>query len=413
MGFLYNIGIRGYGLGVITAGLLGSSKAIKWVEGRKNWREKLQVTKWNDPIWIHASSLGEYEQAKPLIELIKRDQNLKSKQIVVTFFSPSGYEYCKDFDLLDGIFYLPLDTRKNAKQFIDIVNPSISVFVKYDFWFNFLAELQERKIPILYFSSNFRTNQLYFKNAFSWQKSIMQKIDFIYCLNDKSEKVLKDNGFENIGTCGDTRFDRVAQRALRVVPIPEVKKFKGTDLLLILGSSWPIEEEILAEYIAHEFPDNLKIIIAPHDISEAHLEQIETQFPRGLIRYSQIEGKEIEHYKIVLIDNIGMLANCYQYGDIAFVGGGFTNDLHNILEACAMQNSLLYGSKVSKYPEGEALFNDGGSFLLNNAEDFSKSMNALLNDSNLLKSMQNKSKLFVSKQIGASEKVFEKVKEFL
>ncbi len=132
-----------------------------------------------------------------------------------------------------------------------------------------------------------------------------------------------------------------------------------------------------------------------------------------MIRYSQIEVKEIEHYKIVLIDNIGMLANCYQYGDIAFVGGGFTNDLHNILEACAMQNSLLYGSKVSKYPEGEALFNDGGSFLLNNAEDFSKSMNALLNDSNLLKSMQNKSKLFVSKHIGASEKVFEKVKELL
>ncbi len=413
MGFLYNIGIRGYGLGVITAGLLGSNKAIKWVEGRKNWREKLQATKWDKPIWIHASSLGEYEQAKPLIELIKSDRSLKSKQIIVTFFSPSGYEYCKDVDILDGIFYLPLDTRKNAKHFLDIVKPIISVFVKYDFWFNFLAELQVRKTPILYFSSNFRTNQMYFRKGFSWQKAIMQKIDYIYCINKESEKVLIENGFQNVGVCGDTRFDRVAQRASRVVPIPEIKKFKGADLLLILGSSWPIEEGILAEYIEHEFPDNLKIIIAPHDISEAHLEQIETEFPRGLIRYSNIKGKEIEHYKILLIDNIGMLANCYQYGDIAFVGGGFTNDLHNILEACAMENALIYGSKVSKYPEGDALYQEGGSFLLNNSQDFSKSINELLNDSSLLESMQKKSKLFVSKHIGASEKVFEKMKELL
>jgi 3-deoxy-D-manno-octulosonic-acid transferase len=411
MGFLYNIGIRGYGLGVITAGLLGSNKAIKWLEGRKNWREKLQATKWDSPIWIHASSLGEYEQAKPLIELIKSDRSFKSKQIIVTFFSPSGYEYCKDFDILDGIFYLPLDTRKNAKHFLDIVKPLISVFVKYDFWFNFLAELQKRKIPILYFSSNFRSNQMYFRKGFSWQKSIMQKIDYIYCINKKSEKVLIENGLQNVGVCGDTRFDRVAQRASRVVPIPEIKKFKGADLLLILGSSWPIEEGILAEYIKHEFPDNLKIIIAPHDISEAHLDQIETEFPRGLIRYSQIKGKEIEHYKILLIDNIGMLANCYQYGDIAFVGGGFTNDLHNILEACAMENALMYGSKVSKYPEGDALYQEGGSFLLNNSQVFSKSMNQLLNNSLLLESMQKKSKLFVSKHIGASEKVFEKMKE--
>ncbi len=410
MKFLYNIGVRSYGLGVITAGLLGNSKAVKWVEGRRKWQEQLSSRTWHNPIWIHASSLGEFEQAKPLIERLKSTTEL---EIIVTFFSPSGYEYCKDYKDADGVFYLPLDTKKNAREFLDIVNPSVAVFVKYDFWFNFLSELQSRSVPILFFSCNFRENQFYFKKSASWQRSVMKKIDAIYCLNKKSEKILEKFGFDNADVCGDTRFDRVSQIAERSTPIPLIKVFKGDSKLLILGSSWPNEEEVLEAYLKNDFPEGLKVIIAPHDISEEHLLAIEKRFERGLVRYSRAESVQLVNYKVLLIDNIGMLANLYQYGDIAFVGGGFTNDLHNILEAASMGNVLMYGNQVSKYPEGVQLQEFGGSFMLADEKSFSEAMNKLLINDDLLNQMSERCKLFVNEHKGATQKVYEKVIAFV
>ena len=407
---LYNIGIRAYGLGVITAGLLGNQKAVKWAEGRRKWQEKLREKSWHAPLWIHASSLGEFEQAKPLIEKIKKEID---KEVVVTFFSPSGYEYCKNYELADGVYYLPLDTGKNAREFISIVNPSLAVFVKYDFWFNFLKTLQQNGIPTLFFSSNFRKGQIYFKKTAAWQRSIMRKIDFIFCLNEASRDVLKEFDFKNIGICGDTRFDRVAQNAERVVEFPIIEKFKGDERLLILGSSWPLEEDILAKYIQTSFPDNLKVIIAPHDISEEHLVDIESKFERGLKRLSSVDKETVQNHKIILIDNIGMLANCYYYSDYAFVGGGFNNSLHNILEAASMSNVLLYGANISKYPEGQGLNDFGGSFALKESVEFSQRMKELLNSEELTTAMQEKSKNFVDQHKGASDKVFAKVKELL
>jgi 3-deoxy-D-manno-octulosonic-acid transferase len=410
MKFLYNIGVRAYGLGVITAGLLGNEKAVKWVEGRRSWQHKLKEKNWKQPIWIHASSLGEFEQAKPLIEKIK---NTSNREIIVTFFSPSGYDYCRNYELADGIFYLPLDIKKNARVFLEVVKPSMAVFVKYDFWFNFLQELQNRNIPTLFFSSNFRENQIYFKKASAWQRSIMRKIDFIFCMNEQSATLLRKHEFINVGVCGDTRFDRVSQNAERCVPMPLIKKFKGEDRLLILGSSWPVEEEILQNYFEKSFPDDLKVIIAPHDISEEHLKDIESRFERGMVRYSRIQKEHIQNYKILLIDNIGMLANCYQYGDIAFVGGGFTNSLHNILEAASMGNVLLYGDDVSKYPEGGQLQRFGGSFMLENGEAFISVMEKLLTSNDVLVKMQERSRAFVGEHKGATDKVYNKVLELL
>ncbi len=410
MKFLYNIGIRAYGLGVMTAGLLGNSKAIKWVEGRRNWKDQLKQIKWNQPVWIHASSLGEFEQAKPLIEKIKKTTD---EEIIVTFFSPSGYDYCKDYPHADGVFYIPLDTSRNAKSFLEIVNPKIAIFVKYDFWFNFLKVLQQQKTPILFFSSNFRPGQVYFKKTTQWQRNIMKKIDFIYCMNEESASILRKFIFENVGVCGDTRFDRVSQNASSCVPIPLIEKFKGSERLLILGSSWPIEEEILAKYLQKNIPDDLKIIIAPHDISEDHLVEIESLFERGMVRFSKVNETQITNFKILLIDNIGMLANCYQYGDFAFVGGGFTNSLHNILEAASMGNVLLYGDVVSKYPEGQQLKDVGGSFLLKGETHFAEVMNQLLTDKALVSTMSDKAKLFVNEHQGATDKVFEKAMELM
>jgi 3-deoxy-D-manno-octulosonic-acid transferase len=410
MKFLYNIGIRSYGLGVITAGLLGNTKAVKWVEGRRKWQDQLNTIKWNNPIWIHASSLGEFEQAKPLIEKLHEQT---SHEIIVTFFSPSGYEYCKDYEHVKGVFYLPLDTKGNAREFLDIVNPKIAVFVKYDFWFNFLNELQNRNIATMFFSCNFRESQVYFKKTAAWQRSIMRKINAIYCLNERSQSILLKHDFANVGVCGDTRFDRVSQISERSTSIPDVEVFKGGNKLLILGSSWPQEEEILEDYIKNQFPDNLKVIIAPHDISEEHLEAIENRFEHGVVRFSRIDSKQLANNKILLIDNIGMLANLYQYGDIAFVGGGFTNDLHNILEAASMGNVLMYGSKVSKFPEGNQLKEYGGSFMLKDKEDFNKIITQLLTDNTLLGKMSAKSKSFVNEHKGATAKVYNKVIEMI
>lgn len=407
---LYNIGIRAYGMGVLTAGMLGSSKAIKWVEGRKNWLAKLQSSRLKEVIWIHASSMGEFEMAKPLIEKIRVDSKLKNEKILVTYFSPSGYELGKNYSLVDGVFYIPLDTKKNARKFLNCVRPSLAIFVKYDFWFNFLKELQDRKIPTLYFSSNFRSGQFYFKKAAGWQKQIMQQIDSILCINVKSEQVLLKHNFNNTGVSGDTRFDRVIQNAERCTPVPLIDQFTESGKILIAGSSWPIEEGLLSSYMSKYIRDDLKIIIAPHDISEDHLIEIESKIERGLTRYSRLNKDNVNTTKIILIDNIGMLSNLYQYGDIAFIGGGFNNALHNILEAAAMGNALIYGGNIRKYPEGIDLANEGGSFSIKE-EDFDEALNKLLNDNALLDQCQKICKNFVYKHQGATEIVFEKVKE--
>ena len=241
----------------------------------------------------------------------------------------------------------------------------------------------------------------------------MRKIDFIFCLNQESLNVLKEFDFDKIGICGDTRFDRVAQNAERIVQFPIIEKFKGDEKLLILGSSWPQEEDMLANYIQTDFPDNLKVIIAPHDISEEHLVDIESKFERGLKRLSMVNKETVQNHKILLIDNIGMLANCYYYSDFAFVGGGFNNALHNILEAASMSNVLLHGNNISKYPEGKDLSDFGGSFMLRKEEDFALRMTELLNSRELTSKMQEKSRLFVDQHKGASDKVFAKVKELL
>lgn len=412
MKLLYNIGIRAYGLGVLTAGLLGSGKAIKWVEGRKNWEKQLSQQQLKGCIWIHASSLGEFEMAKPLIELIKSDVSFKGRKLLVTFFSPSGYEVSKGYPLADYVSYLPLDSANNARKFIDLIAPSAAIFVKYDFWFNLLSLLQKNKIPTLFFSSQFREGQFYFKSSAAWQKKIMQSIDFIYCLNEKSKDVLAANGFSQIGVSGDTRFDKVIQNAERATPIPLIEQFSKDHKILILGSSWPIEEEVLARYLENNVRDDLKVIIAPHDISANHLQEIEAKFPRGLVRYSALNKDNVISTKIILVDNIGMLSNLYQYGDIAFVGGGFTNSLHNILEACAMGNVLIYGNNIKKYPEGIILAEEGGSYSIRQ-DAFELVLNGLLDKDDVRIEKQLQCKDFVYRHQGATDIVFKKVKEMM
>jgi len=414
---IYNIGIRTYSAGVKLAAIFGNKKAQKWVQGRKNWLSTIrnEVDSTNKNIWIHATSLGEFEQVKPLIEKIKADSSFSDYKIVVTFFSPSGFEYSKNYAFADYKYYLPIDSKSNALNFIDAINPSLAIFVKYDFWFNYLQELQSREIPHLFFGCNFRENQIYFKPGNKWQVAILKKINWLFTLTKESNNVLSSKGFINNKVCGDTRFDKVLQNALRCQAEPLIELFKGDFKLLILGSSWEKEEEILYSYL-NANPDwkkTIKIIVAPHNIYGDHVSNIQENLPEESLLFSEANESNILNSNILIINNIGMLSNLYQYGDISFIGGGFTNRLHNILEAATFGNAILFGDNHSKFPEGQQLIDAGGGFEIKDNVDFSNRLNQFLAKEELLKTTKLNAKDFIQKNKGATEIVYQEVKEFL
>ena len=413
----YNIGIRSYSFGVKLAGIFGNSKAKKWSTGRKDWRKtiKNQFSSEGEAIWIHTTSLGEFEQVKPLIEKIKGDSSFAKHKIVVTFFSPSGYENSKNYDLADFTFYLPIDTKKNSTDFIELINPSIAIFVKYDFWFNYLALLQKKEIPHLFFGCNFRENQIYFKSINKWQIEILQKINRLCTLNQRSLDVLKKHGFSNMQISGDTRFDKVIQNANRCQPIALIEHFKQNKKLLILGSSWEKEEDLLMRYLKENknWKEHLKIIIAPHNIYGNHVSEIIQKLPIKALKFSEANEGNIQDFDVLIIDNIGMLSNLYQYGNISFIGGGFTNRLHNILEAATFSNALLYGNNHGKFPEGKQLIEANGAFAIKDANQFSKHLNGFLEDNELLEKTQRNAKAFIYNNKGATDIVFEEVKRMI
>ena len=414
---IYNIGIRSYSLGVKLAGVFGNTKAKKWAAGRKDWRKNIKAELGNTKknIWIHATSLGEFEQVKPLIEKIKADNAFSEYKVVVTFFSPSGYEYSKNYELADFKFYLPIDTKINAVDFIELINPSVAIFVKYDFWFNYLELLQKKQIPHLFFGCNFRENQIYFKAVNKWQVDILQKINRLFTLNKQSFDVLKNNNFSNMEICGDTRFDKVIQNANRCQPILLIEQFKQNKKLLILGSSWEKEEDILADYLSSNkhWNQHLKIIIAPHNIYGNHVSEIIGKLPVKSLKFSEANENNIEDFDMLIIDNIGMLSNLYQYGNISFIGGGFTNRLHNILEAATFSNALIYGNNHAKFPEGKQLTAANGAFAINDANGFAKHLNRFIENNGLLEATQCKAKAFIENNKGATDIVFKGMEDLL
>ena len=394
----YHITILLYAFVIRTTSLF-NQKAKLWIEGRKHLLQKIKTTinSSENHVWFHCASLGEYEQAKPIIEKIKLEY--PNYKILVTFFSPSGYELRKNDALVDYVFYLPIDTISNARSFIELVNPKMVFFVKYEFWFNYILQLKARNIPTYLVSGVFRTDQLFFKWYGKWYKKVLNGFTHFFVQNEASKTLLIEHGFKNVTLSGDTRYDRVFENSQNPTELPLIATFKENKLLMVGGSTWQPEEQILASFSNTDF----KIIVAPHDINESHIKQIEYLFKNKCLRYSNATLENVLNESVLIIDNIGILSNIYQYSDISLIGGGFSGALHNILEPASFGNVVLFGPKHIKYHEAQELINQKGAFEINNETDFNTILDSLLEN---LDTYQKNSSNFVKNKIGATSKIF-------
>jgi len=376
-------------------------KAKQWVVGRKNIFEKIKSTiQSTDTIaWFHCASLGEFEQGKPVIEGYKT--KYPEHKILITFFSPSGYELRKDYSGADYIFYLPIDSYGNAKRFVEMVQPKKAFFIKYEFWFFYLQQLSINKIPTYLISGVLRKNQVFFKWYGVWYRKMLHFFSHFYVQNEVSKKLLTAHGFNNVTLSGDTRFDRVYENSLHPEKMPILESFKANNNIIIGGSSWPTEEKILAEYFSKQGA-NFKLIIAPHDVSKNHVQQIESLFKNKCIKYSEATEQNVVDKKVLIIDSIGILANAYQYANVAFIGGGFTGALHNILEPCSYGNLVLFGPHHRKFHEAQGLINSGGAFVVSNASE----LEAIIEQKQeALSAIKEQNKAFIVENKGASSTI--------
>jgi len=357
----YNLGILGMVLGYRLASLF-HGKARKWVRGRIGWDDRLFQELYNWPesrprLWIHCASLGEFEQGRPLIEAI-REQH-PDYLVILTFFSPSGYELRRNYDGADLVCYLPADIPTSVRLFLDITRPDLVVFVKYEFWFNYLKEVQRREIPLILISALFRPGQIFFRWYGRWFRQVLARFDHIFTQHTKSSELLASFGIPSI-VAGDTRIDRVLQIVERARAFPEIEEFCAPYPCLVAGSTWPPDEEVLEYWWTKRTGDcPWRMIIAPHDISEHHLQQIEKRFNREqTIRYSGLSDHEGQ--RILIIDNIGMLSALYRYARLAYIGGGFGAGIHNTLEPIAHGVPVIFGPRYHKFEEARALIQTGG-----------------------------------------------------
>jgi len=371
--WLYNIGILGYGI-LLRFFSLFNPKAKLFVNGRKGQFERIANTidSAQRHVWFHFASLGEFEQGRTVLE--KLLQVHPKKKVIVTFFSPSGYEIRKNYALAEGVFYLPLDTASNARRFIRAINPELAIFTKYEYWFHYFKELHKKDIPLYIISGIFRREQSFFKWYGGFQRNILRFVRHFFLQNQESISLLESMGFNNTSLSGDTRFDRVAENALSPKKIDLVEEFCGNAEVFVAGSTWPQDEQLLKELTA-ENPD-WKFIVAPHEISKAHLEEIKSLLPAAVF-YSQLsqanesEKAVLNTKQILVIDNIGMLSALYQYGKIAYIGGGFGVGIHNTLEAAAFGLPVIFGPNYQKFQEAKDLIAKGAALSINDGTELS------------------------------------------
>lgn len=398
---LYNIAISTAEKLLPLGGFLGDKMKL-FSEGRKHLFLDLEkkISPNDRYIWIHAASLGEFEQAVPVIERLRSEFSFF--KILVTFFSPSGFEMKKSSNLADVVTYLPLDTRKNAKQFLDLVKPEWALFIKYEFWPNFLIELKKRKIKTLLVSGSFRKDQIFFKPYGKWMRKYLDSFDHFFVQNERSRNLLYTLHFKNVTVSGDTRFDRVSRQIEQDNTLEFIETFRGGHLCIVAGSTWPEDEDLLADFILEN--RELKFIIAPHAIKPKRIQQLKERLGDRVVLFSEKEGKELLKYNVFIIDIVGLLAKIYSYADIAYVGGAAGNTgLHNILEPATFGVPIIIGRNYEKYPEAKQLRKLAGLFSVSSSEEVTAIMTKLIQDQKFRKKTGLITEHFIQGNLGATK----------
>ena len=409
MKIIYQIGIALYLL-VIRIAANFNPKAKLWLAGRKNIFESISLSlgETEKRIWFHYASLGEFEQGRPVQEAIRLQY--PDHKMVMTFFSPSGYEAKKIHAAADYVFYLPMDGARRSKQFIELINPTQAYFTKYEFWYFYFQYLAQKNIPLFLISGIFRKEQIFFKWHGGFFRKILKQVRFFFVQNESSKNLLNSIGIEQVLITGDTRFDRVAANAAKQHQNTIIEQFvKGKDILLG-GSTWSPDEKIIASLLNNS---NFKFIIAPHEIKESRLQEIEATFNHACIRYSQANVITVAAAKVLIIDNIGMLSSLYQYAGMAYIGGGFGVGIHNTLEAAAFGKPVIFGPNYSKFDEAKQLIAIGAAISIHNTDSFIAAIDQLyLNETNYFAACE-KSRQFIASGKGASEKIIAKINALL
>jgi 3-deoxy-D-manno-octulosonic-acid transferase len=403
--FFYNLSIQFYKFLILLASLK-NKKAGAWIRGRKNilYQIKEQLNEKTQYVWFHFASLGEFEQGRTVLEEIK--VRYPQSSIVITFFSPSGYEIRKDYPIADYVFYLPLDTKKNAKEFIRIVKPSIAIFTKYEYWYHYFAELHRNKIPLFIISAIFRKEQPFFKWYGSLHRKMLSMVSHFFVQDESSRNLLEGIRLKNVTVSGDTRFDRVTENTRSVKTIPLIEEFCGDKNVFIAGSTWVDDEKIL-HHLVKKYPD-WKFIIAPHEVTAGRINEVKGLFADH-ITYSAASApnSELRDHQTLIIDNIGILSSVYQYGMMAYIGGGFGKGIHNTQEALAFGLPVIFGPEYMKFKEAVELVELQGARSISNAGDLEEAFLYFISNP------QSKNIVlhYVQKHTGATLKIVEHILE--
>jgi len=402
---IYNIGvyIADFHLKIIA---LFSHKLKLGVDGRAQTFNILEtsISKNDKTFWFHCASLGEYEQGLPMFKVLREKYPLH--KIVLTFFSPSGYEIRKNTDVADIVVYLPMDTKVNAKRFLNIVHPELTIFVKYDIWPNYLIELKKRNLRAILISALFRNNQSYFKPLGSMMRNALSAFEHIFVQNEDSKKLLESINFNNVTVAGDTRFDRVTNQLKTDNKLTFIEEFKQDKLCVVIGSSWPEDEELLVNFINSNDSKEIKYIIAPHNIKQNQIQNLTSKLNVKTVLFTEKEGQNLSDYSVFVIDTIGILSKIYSYADIAYVGGAMgATGLHNILEPAVFGVPIIIGKNHFKFPEAQQMIDFGGLKSIKNEDELNSELTSIIENASKRNQMGSLNKEFIDLNKGAIQKI--------
>lgn len=388
------------------------NKKIKlFVEGRTTTFSKLKnnISENDRVLWIHCASLGEFEQGRPIIEKLKLEY--PAHKLVLTFFSPSGYEVQKNYGVVDVVCYLPLDSPKRAKQFVDLVHPELAIFVKYEFWPNILTALQNRQTKTILVSGIFRDDQIFFKWYGSWMRKSLSAFSHFFVQDQDSEKLLNGIDFQNVSVSGDTRFDRVFEITKQNNQLDFIANFKNNAYTLVAGSTWKEDEDLLVRYINNHASENEKFIIAPHNINVKEIERLRKSISKKTVLFSKKEGEDLKQFQVFIVDTIGILTKIYSYANIAYVGGGFTKSgIHNVLEPATFGVPIIIGPNYKKFNEALELVENEACFVVSNSKKLSVLLDDFFYENKKRENASRNALNYVVNRVGATSKILKYLK---